>query len=118
MSNEGVRIKNPLIRNADLSEVRTLFQDKGAFSVKEVNRTARFITVKFRIVLTDAQIECCQHDAELKIGDQGVTFRWVGVAPRHYYHIDSVHSDELNAIQARFQALWASFEKAKTLRKT
>ena len=111
---EGVRIKSLFLRHADLTTVRSLYE-KAGFTVKEVIRTARYVTVKVEVELHTLEgAVCCRHDAEIKIGDSGVSFRWAAVAPRHYYHIETIHGSEDVALQSRATSTWALFEKANS----
>jgi hypothetical protein len=110
MGNEGIRIKDKFIKSVDLKRVENAYRKDG-FKITSVVRTARCISVKFDYSFDDAGVTCCKYPAEVKVSDDGVTFRWSGISPRQYYHLDSEHKGEVIALQSRCIASWSKFEK-------
>lgn len=115
---EGVRIKNPLIRNSDLGVIEKVFKDAG-FEVTGSERTARAVTVFFKESFPSNRLVhgegaaghvCCTYPGEIKVSDSGVILRWSGISSRQYYHLNSQHQGELHALEAKALAAWAQFE--------
>ena len=115
---EGVRIKNPLIRNSHLEVIEKVFKDAG-FEVTGSERTARAVTVFFKESFQVNRLlhgerttgtACCTYPGEIKVSDSGVILRWSGISSRQYYHLNSQHQGELNALEAKAIATWAQFE--------
>lgn len=110
---QGSRMKNPLLKSCSLEAVKAFFEGVGKFEVTALpQRTARYLTVQVRVKFTSPNGEdCCRYPAEIKIGDDKVIFRWYGIAPKQYYHLDTAHRDHVAAQQVRATATWGKFEK-------
>jgi hypothetical protein len=109
--NRGIRIKDPFIRNVSVDLVAKAYAKEG-FNVQLVSRTARCLSVKVKHSFRSAPgVECCSRVAIIKIGDEGVIFRWSGVPPKEYYHMDSEHQSEVSALESKSISTWTKFER-------
>jgi hypothetical protein len=113
---EGVRIKNPLIKNTSSEDLVNFFTKEG-FLVTGVGRTARSVTVlishQFMKPAPEEGSVCCTYPAEIKISDDGVVLRWSGISSRQYYHLNTKHKPEIDSLEAKAVAAWSRFESGK-----
>ena len=90
----GIRIKDPVVKNADIEKVAEVFIE-GGFDVASVALTARALVINARAAVDQCEGKVCgPYDFAVKITDSStIEVRWQFLSPRDYYHIDTFHAD-------------------------
>jgi len=103
----GIRIKDPVVKNADIDKVAKAFTE-GGFDVASVALTARALVINARAAVDQCEGKVCgPYDFAVKITDSNkIEVRWQFLSPRDYYHIDTFHADVRDRLLYRAYQAW------------
>ncbi len=108
----GVRIKDKVLLTANPEAISRAFEAEGISIISPVKLTARALVIVTRFTPPcDSKKPCGPYSADIRISDDGLAVRFVGLSPRDYGHLNTHHAGLINEFKEKVDAAWGAYRK-------